>query len=66
MICTTEFAPLAQALARNSGTGLVIANIPHPFSWNGLSRGQIRDRAALALPQVLAGLTKAPAAEAIA
>ncbi|MBI2906968.1 MAG: hypothetical protein HYX92_04865 [Chloroflexi bacterium] len=45
-------------MARGLGLpNLVIATIPHPYSWSGLSREDVKDRAAGVLDQVVGGLT---------
>lgn len=58
LITTTDFASVARGLAKMHGVAdLVIATIPHPFSWTGLSREQVKERATGVLAQVIAGLT---------
>ena len=58
LICSTVYQPVASALAKALGVGdLTIATIPHPYSWSGLSREDVKERATGVVDQVLGGLT---------
>ena len=59
LVCSTAFAPAARSLAKALGVpDLMIATIPHPISWSGLSREDISTRVNGVLDQVMRGLTK--------
>lgn len=62
LICSTVFAPVSRALAKALGVpDLIVATIPHPFSWSGLTREHIRERVTGVFDEVVTGLTKAAA-----
>ncbi|MBI2910147.1 MAG: hypothetical protein HYX92_21100 [Chloroflexi bacterium] len=62
LITTTEFAPLARGLAKTLGMpNLNIVTIPHPYSWSGLTRDDVKERAAGVFGAVVSGLTRATA-----
>jgi len=66
LICSTVHEPVARGLANTLGLrDVVIATIPHPFSWSGLTREQINERAAGVLNQVVLGLTGSTVSRAI-
>lgn len=63
LICTDEFATLARAQAKTLRMpGLIVTTIPHPFSWSGLTREKIRERAEGVLQQVIECLSEASSA----
>lgn len=58
LICSTVHEPVARGLAGTLGVpDLTIVTIPHPFSWSGLTREQISERAAGVFGRVVRGLT---------
>ena len=66
LICSTVHEPVARGLANTLGLrDVIIATIPHPFSWSGLTREQINERAAGVLNQVVMGLTGSAASRSI-
>ena len=58
LICSNVYAPIALGLSKTLGlSGLTITTTPHPFSWAGVTREQIRERAASVFEHVVNGLT---------
>jgi hypothetical protein len=58
LICSNVYAPVAQSLSKTLGIAdLTIATTAHPFSWAGVTREQIRERATRIFGEVVSGLT---------
>ena len=59
LICSNAFEPIARTLAKSLGVpDLTISVTAHPFSWSGVTREQIDERAARIFEQVVTGLTR--------